>query len=221
MHRRKARWLKHLPRTSFSQGALYEIGSAMSFFAVKNYADEYLAALDRGFKREAAADVSEDESVGATAKDVIESMRDFVLKELGRKLKGYDLELFVADLLVAMGYRTRVSPHGGDSGIDIVALQGRASAPHHGASEERRRRHPGGDDPVAQWAMREGDYGLFVTLSDCTKNVQRYLDSTPIIRGIDGTELADLVLKYYKDLSVRYARMIPLKMVYIPVLRRS
>lgn len=65
--------------------------------------------------------------------------------------------------------------------------------------------------------MREGDYGLFVTLSDYTKNAQRYLDSTPIIRGINGTELADLILKYYKDLSDRYARMIPLKMVYIPV----
>ncbi|MBR3245075.1 MAG: restriction endonuclease, partial [Parasporobacterium sp.] len=41
---RKVKWLKHLPRMSFSQGALYEIGSAMSFFAVKNYADEFLAA---------------------------------------------------------------------------------------------------------------------------------------------------------------------------------
>lgn len=30
VHRRKAKWLKHLPRTSFSQGALHEIGSAMS-----------------------------------------------------------------------------------------------------------------------------------------------------------------------------------------------
>ena len=29
VHRRKVRWLKHLPRTSFSQGALYEIGSVM------------------------------------------------------------------------------------------------------------------------------------------------------------------------------------------------
>lgn len=65
--------------------------------------------------------------------------------------------------------------------------------------------------------MREGDYGLFVALSDYTKNAQRYLDSTPIIRGINGTELADLILKYYKDLSDRYARMIPLTMVYIPV----
>lgn len=32
VQQRKVKWLKHLPRTAFSQGALYEIGSAMSFF---------------------------------------------------------------------------------------------------------------------------------------------------------------------------------------------
>lgn len=66
-------------------------------------------------------------------------------------------------------------------------------------------------------AMREGDYGLFVTLSNDTKNAQKYLDSTPIIRGINGTELVDLILKYYHDLSDKSKKMIPLKMVYIPV----
>ena len=50
-----------------------------------------------------------------------------------------------------------------------------------------------------------------------TQNAQKYLDSTPIIRGINGTELVDLVLKYYDQLSVKYRKMIPLKMVYIPV----
>lgn len=66
-------------------------------------------------------------------------------------------------------------------------------------------------------AMREGDYGLFVTLSNYTKNAQKYLDSTPIIRGINGTELVGLILKYYHDLNDKYKKMIPLKMVYIPV----
>ena len=31
-HQRKVKWLKHYPRTSFSQGALYETGSFMSLF---------------------------------------------------------------------------------------------------------------------------------------------------------------------------------------------
>ena len=122
VQQRNVKWLKHIPRTSFSQGALYEIGSALSFFAVKNYADEFLSALDKGFKKHATTN-DEDDTIGATAEDIIESTKDFILKELSRNLKGYALEEFVADLLRAMGYRTTVSPQGGDSGIDITAYK--------------------------------------------------------------------------------------------------
>ena len=65
--------------------------------------------------------------------------------------------------------------------------------------------------------MREGDYGLFVTLSDYTKNAKKYLNETPIIRGINGTELVELVLKHYDLMDDKYKKLIPLKMVYIPV----
>ena len=61
------------------------------------------------------------------------------------------------------------------------------------------------------------NYGLFVTLSNYTKNAAKYLESTPIIPGINGTELVDLILKYYGQLGEKYRRMIPLRMVYIPV----
>ena len=38
---RRVDWKSGVPRTSFSQGALYEIGSALSLFQLKNYADEF------------------------------------------------------------------------------------------------------------------------------------------------------------------------------------
>lgn len=123
VQQRDVKWIKHLPRTAFSQGALYEIGSAMSLFAVKKYADEYLAALDKDFKKNTIITNEDDDSVAATADDIVESTRDFILKELSKNLKGYDLEGFVADLLRAMGYRTTISAHGGDSGIDITAYK--------------------------------------------------------------------------------------------------
>lgn len=201
---------------SFSQGSLYEIGSAMSFFMVKNYADEFLAALDKGFAK-SISDGEEDDTVGATADDIIESTKDFILKELSRQLKGYDLEQFVADLLQAMGYRTTVSPHGGDSGIDITAYKD--ELPPRILVQVKSQDSDIKETTIQslKGAMREGDYGLFVTLSNYTKKAQKYLENTPIIRGINGTELVDLILKYYDDLSEKYRRMIPLKMVYIPV----
>ena len=213
---RTVKWLKNLPRTAFTQGALYEIGSAMSFFAVKNYADEFLATLEKGFKHTASS-VGEDPTVGATAEDIIESTKDFVLKELSRNLKGYALEEFVANLLQAMGYRTTVSPQGGDSGIDITAYKD--ELPPRILVQVKSQDSDIKETTIQslKGAMREGDYGLFVTLSNYTKNAQKYLDSTPIIRGINGTELVDLILKYYEDLDEKYQKMIPLKMVYIPV----
>ena len=213
---RKVKWLKHLPRTVFSQGALYEIGSAMSFFTVKNYADEFLAALDKNFKKNFSPD-AEDDSIGATAEDIEEITRDYILKELSRQLKGYDLENFVADLLSAMGYRTTVSPHGGDRGIDITAYKD--ELPPRILVQVKSQDGDVKETTIQslKGAMREGDYGLFVTLSNYTKNAQKYLNNTPIIRGINGTELVELVLKYYEDLSEKYRKMIPLKMVYIPV----
>lgn len=216
VNQRGVKWLKHLPRTAFSQGALYEIGSAMSFFSVKNYADEFLSALEKDFKKTPSI-TEEDETVKATAEEILESTRDFILKELSRNFKGYALEEFVADLLRAMGYRTKVSPQGGDNGIDITAYKD--ELPPRIVVQVKSQ---DGDVKEAtiqslKGAMREGDYGLFVTLSNYTKNAQKYLDSTPIIRGINGTELVDLILKYYGELDDKYRKIIPLKMVYIPV----
>lgn len=216
VQQRKVKWVKHISRTLFTQGALHELGSAMSLFMLKNYAEEFLAALDKDFKKNATSGTI-DETVGATADEIIESTRDFVLKELSRQLKGYDLEKFVADLLNAMGYRTTVSPQGGDSGIDITAYKD--ELPPRILVQVK-----SGDGNIKEstiqslkGAMREGDYGLFITLSDYTKNAKKYLEGVPIIKGINGTELVDLILKYYDHLSDKYKRMIPLKMVYIPV----
>ena len=215
VQQRKVKWIKHLPRTVFSQGALYEVGSALAFFAVENYADEFRAAVNKNSQR-LVSDDGEDESVGATAEDIVESTKDFILKELSRQLKGYDLEEFVADLLQAMGYRTKVSARGGDSGIDITAYKD--ELPPRILVQVKSQDSDIKETTIQslKGAMREGDYGLFVTLSNYTKNAQKYLDNTPIIRGINGTELVELILKYYESLSEKYQKMIPLKKVYIP-----
>lgn len=218
VQRRKVKWIKHLPRTAFSQGALYEAGSALTLFLIKNYADEYLSALEKNeTKVEIVADDAE--VVEKTTEDIIESTKDYILKELNKNLKGYDLEGFVADLLRSMGYRATVSPHGGDSGIDITAYKD--ELPPRILVQVK----SGADDikettiQSLKGAMREGDYGLFITLANYTKNAQNYLRNTPIIRGINGTELVELILKYYDGLSDKYRQMIPLQKVYIPNLK--
>lgn len=65
--------------------------------------------------------------------------------------------------------------------------------------------------------MDEGDYGLFVTLSDYAKNAKTYLEKHPIIKSINGSELVDLILKYYDGMSEEFKDIIKLKKVFIPV----
>ena len=175
-----------------------------------------MQTLDKGFKPSLAL-AEPDETVATTAEDIVEATRDFVLKELSKQLKGYALEEFVAELLRAMGYRCTVSPQGGDSAIDITAYKD--ELPPRILVQVKSQDSDIKESTIQslKGAMREGDYGLFVTLSNYTKNAAKYLESTPIIRGINGTELVDLILKYYGQLSEKYRRMIPLRMVYIPV----
>ena len=188
----------------------------MRFFKVINYVDEYLKALDKDFKAN-IVESDTDDVVAQTAEEIKEASRDFILEELSKNLKGYDLERFVANLLEAMGYRTILSQHGGDGGIDITAYKD--ELPPRIVVQVKSQDGDIKETTIQslKGAMREGDYGLFVTLSEYTKNAQKYLENTPIIRGINGTGLADLVLKYYDKLSVKYRKMIPLEMVYIPV----
>lgn len=176
-----------------------------------------IGAIDKEFKRDKKLPDSEMEVVMANAEEIQEATRDFVLKQLSRHLKGYALEGLVADLLNAMGYRTTVSAQGGDSGIDITAYKD--ELPPRILVQVKSQDSPIKEATIQslKGAMKEGDYGLFVTLSSYTKNAQKYLDNTPIIRGINGTELVDLLVKHYPNLSPRYQQLIPLKRVYIPM----
>lgn len=117
-HQRPVKWLTAIPRTRLSQGALYEIGSALSLFQVKNHADEYRALVSG---KPAPLAVTADASVAVVADEIVQSTRDFVLKRLSQELKGHPLTEFVAHLLGTMGYKTRVSPEGPDGGVDIIA----------------------------------------------------------------------------------------------------
>lgn len=216
--RRSVKWLKTgIPRTSFSQGALYEIGSAMTFFTVKDYADEFLAALDKTIVTPTVNQTDDEvEEISLQADSIIETTRDYVLKQLCTYTKGYDFEDVIADLLRAMGYKVTQSPKGGDRGIDIVIYKDELPPRIVVQVKSYDKDVPEKDVQALKGAMHNNDYGLFVTLSDYSENAKKYLDDHTEIRGICGSELVDLLLQYYDKLSDKYRAIIPLKKVYIP-----
>lgn len=216
-HFRSVKWLKSIPRTQFTQGALYEIGSAMSLFLVRNYADEFLAALEG--KSVPVTPVTLDESVAAVTADIEETTRDFVLKRLAQELKGHPFAHLVAQILNTMGYRTRVSPEGADGGVDIVAHKDELGfEPPIIKVQVKSCEGSIGAPTVSELCghITGVEFGLFVTLGTFTKQAKDFAKSRSNLRLIDGVELVNLIFQHYDQFDSGYKGLIPLKRVYVP-----
>lgn len=212
----QVKWLRSLPRTHFTQGALYEIGSAMSLFQVKNFAEEFKAALEGKTPPQVP---HQDETVGIVADDIEEITQDFILKRLAQELKGHPFAEFVAHLLGTMGYRTRVSPEGPDGGIDILAHKDELGFEPPIIKVQVKSTAGSIGDPVVSalyGKVSQGEFGLLVTLGTFTSQAKNFAKSKSNLRLIDGSELVDLVMQHYEQFDSRYKGLLPLKRVYIP-----
>ncbi|MDV2453421.1 restriction endonuclease [Xanthomonas hortorum] len=215
-HRRKVKWLKHVPRLDFTQGALYEIGSALSLFQIKNYADEYRAVVEG--KIPVVIAVDQDSTVSAVAEDIEDTTRDFVLKRLAQDLKGLPLEGFVAHLLQCMGYHARqtrknepsvdVIAHKDHLGIEppIIKVQVKSSP---GTATDK-------DVSALYGKLSNGEYGLFVTLGTFSPASRTFEQSKSNLRLIDGDELVELIFNYYEQFDSRHKGLLPLRRIYVP-----
>lgn len=215
-NRRAVEWLKALPRTHFTQGALYEIGSAMSLFQIKTYADEFRSAVEGA---PPAPPPEQDLTVAGVSEDIEQTTRDFILKNLAQELKGHPLEHFFAHLLTTMGYRTRVAEPGADGGIDIIAHRDELGfEPPRIKVQVKAGEGSVGDPAVSALygKVGAGEFGLLVTLGTFTTQARHFAREKPNLRLIDGDELVDLVLAHYDQFDSTYKGLLPLKRVYVP-----
>lgn len=212
-HKRKIKWLKKgNDRSLYTQGAQYEFGSYLSFFEIKNYTSEHIAVLNGKAKKN---QYQEENAISIDA--IEESTKDYILKELSANYKGYDFETVVSDLLNAMGFKTKISPKGGDRGKDIIAY--RDELPPRILVQVKSKDEDINEDTVKylKATLKTGDYGLFVTLSNFKKNAKDFLDNNPEIKSINGSEFVDLLLKYYDKMPDNFKEVIRLKKVYMPL----
>jgi restriction system protein len=213
---RDVEWIGDYPRTRFSQGALYEIGSALTLFQVKNYADEFFAALAGEPPTTAESD---EETAAIVAEEIEATTRDYVLKKLAREAKGHPLEYFVAHLLEAMGYRTRVSPVGTDAGIDIIAHKDDLGFEPPIIKVQVKSTEGSVGDPIVSALYGKVDneeFGLLITLGTYTTQAKSFARNKSNLRLIDGEELVDLIFEYYDAFDSKYKGFLPLRQIYVP-----
>ncbi|MBI4830974.1 MAG: restriction endonuclease [Candidatus Lindowbacteria bacterium] len=202
---RPVEWSRTVPRTHFTQGALYEIGSAVTLFQIRNYAEEFIDALAG---RPPEISTGEDETVVLVTKDIEETTRDFVLKQLSTEL-----------MLAAMGYRARIGPEGPDGGVDIIAHKDELGFEPPIIKVQVKSTGGSVGDPVASalyGKVAQGEYGLLVTLGKFTAQAEAFAKSKTNLRLIDGEGLVELILQHYEQFDASYKGLIPLKRVYVP-----
>jgi restriction system protein len=215
-NRRPVRWLKVFPRTDFTQGAMYEIGAAMSLFQVKNFADEFIAASEG---RTPPIPPTEDETVAVVSENIEQTTIDWIKKRLAEQAKGHPFAQFVAHLLQTIGYHTRISPEGPDHGIDIIGHKDELGIePPIVKIQCKSTDGTINEETVSAFFGRiaEKEFGLFVTLGTYNKGAQAYARGRSNLRLIDGDELVGLILEHYEKFDSRYKGLLPLKQVYIP-----
>lgn len=216
---RKIRWVKSIPRASFSQSSLNEIGSALTLFRISSNADEFLAAME-GHAFE-ADDVDADDEVSAerVSMQVEESTEDFIIKRLKSSQTPYQFEHFIAHLLKCMGYFARVTQASGDGGIDIIAHRDELGfEPPIIKVQCKQILSTVGRPDVQQLhgAVESGEHGLFVTLGSFSSDARTFERTKPNMRLIDGATLIDLIYAHYHQFEPRYQMLLPLKRSYIP-----
>lgn len=227
-NRRKVRWTTTgLPRAEFTQGARYEIGSAVTLFQVKNHPEEFLRFVDSplkvdpgtGFSQEPDAlstEVLEDEP----SADRIETYsRDFVVDVL-RTMDPFRFEHFVAGLLTAMGYRAEATRATGDGGVDVIAYRDPLGLEPPIVKVQCKRTVSTIGAPDVQklaGALAHGgsEVGLFISLGSFSADAVHLERTRQDLRLITGVQLVDLVFAYYDKLDPEWRRLLPLRSVYV------
>lgn len=213
---RAVKWLKSFTRRRFSQGALYEIGAAMSFFQVKNYANEFLTALSG---KDNLLPAKQDETISYVAEDIEQNTRDFILKTLAQELKGHAMAEFVAHLLHTMGYQVRLSPEGPDGGVDIVAHKDELGFEPPIIKVQVKSTEGSIGDPIVSQLygkVERSEYGMVITLGTFTNQAINFARNKSNLRLIDGDNLVNLILQHYEQFDSKYKGLLPMKRVFVP-----
>jgi restriction system protein len=217
-HRRSVKWIAKRSRDSFSQGALYELGSILTLFEVKNFADEFIRKFE-GPASLPPSSPNDDETESSAVIDVSETTRDFIMKRIKTDLKGYPFEPFIADLFHAMGYHTRTTQSVRDDGIDVIAHRDELGIepPIIKIQVKVQEANVSGDSVKAFYAMvHERDVGIFMTTGGYTGPALDFARTKGNLKLMNGVDVVELIERHYDKLESKHRQLIPLRRVLVP-----
>lgn len=145
------------------------------------------------------------------------------IKDLINALDWDEMQELVAGVLRAMGYQTQISPQGMDRGKDIVASPDGFGFEHPRIIVEVKHRNGTiGSQDIRSFlgGRHKDDRGLYVSTGGFSKDARYEAERANIplvLWTLD--ELTRTLLQYYEKLDIESQRFIPLKKVYLPILK--
>jgi restriction system protein len=221
-HVRRVQWESRVSRDDLSPSSRNTLGSTLTLFApgedVLNdiRQSQRLPSVDH--RPEEEPEVQEEWQV--IRRDVLDRAREFI-KDRMLALAAEDMELLVAGVLRAMGYKARVTPRGPDRGRDVIASPDGLGfqQPRIIAEVKHRPREAMGSPQVRGFlgGLRGGDRGLYVSTGGFTREARYEADRASVpVTLVDLDELADLVVEHYERFDSEGRGLLPLIRVYWP-----
>ena len=168
---------------------------------------------------------SEDEDAAdAEEKLLLESLESQSIEFIKDRIIGLDwenLQVLVAGLLRAMGYKTRISALGPDRGKDVVASRdGFGFESPRIVVEVKHRKEQVGAPEVRSFVggRHMDDKGLYVSTGGFSKEAKYEAERAKVpVTLLDLDDLAETLAQNYESLDAETRRLVPLRRIYWPV----
>lgn len=118
-HTRPVEYLNAVGRGYFPQSVRNTLGSTLTVFRA-DVALQYVEAFLGSGPAVPPGETDEPADVGVWADEIEGQARGQILEALD-DIEHYDFQVFVAGLLAALGYKTRLGKKGADGGVDVLA----------------------------------------------------------------------------------------------------
>ena len=224
-HVRKVDWEGRISRDVLSPSSRNTLGSTLTLFEPGiTVLREIGETLGTQVARPNVPDVEEvqeaEEEWQAIRRDVLDRAHEFIKDRL-LALSPDDMELLVAAVLRAMGYKARVTPKGPDRGRDVVASPDGLGfqQPRIIAEVKHRAREAMGAQQIRGFlgGLRAGDRGLYVSTGGFSREARYEADRASVpVTLVDLDELASLVVEHYERFDSDGRSLVPLIRVYWP-----
>ena len=221
-HIRNVEWYKDKPisRDYISTGTKNSLGSPQTVFRLSDEQKDEILDLLNTPKVETVQEIKEENKVfsGTLIENAKESLKDAIYN-----LNDEELEELVKEFLNAMGYLARRSKKGPDRGVDVFASNDGLGLeePRIFVEVKHRKGKMGAPDLRSFLGGRHGnDKCLYISTGGFTQEAKYEAERSSIaLTLIDIEELANIISIHYDNFSVEGRLLLPLKKVYIPVLK--